>query len=184
MRAIGVSNFSVKKLEALLAATAGGRHTVSALQVEAHPYWRNDALAAFCEARSIHFSAYSALGSRHTAGKPAAHEAQGHELVDDPAVRDVARRVGKPVQAVLLRWALQRRPGGSAIFKSTSAEHIKADADVTGWALSDEDMGTLSSLPQRRMLSGKIFLSEEGPYKTLEELWDEQADPEQATKAA
>lgn len=35
-------------------------------------------------------------------------------------------------------------------------------------------MKVLSSLPvQRRMLLG-VFLSEEGPYRTLKELWDEQ----------
>ena len=77
---------------------------------------------------------------------------------------------------VCLRWALQRRPNTSAIFKSTSAEHIKTDSDVADWSLSeDEDMQILNTLPvQRRMLLGSVFLSKEGPYRTLKELWDEQ----------
>ena len=53
---------------------------------------------------------------------------------------------------------------------------VQEDADVADWSLSEQDMATLSSLPvQRRMLVGSVFLSKEGPYRTLEELWDEQS---------
>lgn len=58
VKAIGVSNFSLKKLRAL---QPHARKPISALQVEAHPYWRNEQLAGFCEANGIHFSAYSGL---------------------------------------------------------------------------------------------------------------------------
>ena len=113
-------------------------------------------------------------GSRHSAGHPAAHE-EKEELVDDARVKDVAVRIGKTVHQVCLRWALQRRPNTSAIFKSTSAEHIKTDSAVADWSLSDQDMQILNNLHvQRRMLLGSVFLSEEGPYRTLKELWDEQ----------
>ena len=141
-----------------------------------------------------------AQGSRHSAGHPAAHEKK-EELVDDERVKDIARRNSKSVHQVCLRWALQRRPNTSAIFKSTSAEHIKTDTDVADWSLSDEDMQcvpsfcmpcllaarpyacaidlasrrTLNNLPvQRRMLLGSVFVSKEGPYHSLKELWDEQ----------
>lgn len=46
--------------------------------------------------------------------------------MDDATVKEIAKRCGKSVQQILLRWALQRRPSGSVIFKSTSPEHIKA----------------------------------------------------------
>jgi hypothetical protein len=49
---------------------------------------------------------------------------------------------------------------------------------VTDWELSEEDLTALSSLPQRRMLQGAVFLSEEGPYRTMKDLWDEQAEGE------
>jgi diketogulonate reductase-like aldo/keto reductase len=124
VRAIGVSNFSIKKLRAL---QPHAHKPISALQVEAHPYWRNDALAGFCAEHNIHFSAYSGLGSRHSAGHPAAHE-EKEELVDDARVKDIATRAGKSVHQVLLRWALQRRPDTSVIFKSSTPEHIKARA--------------------------------------------------------
>ena len=191
VRAIGVSNFSVAKLRGLLPHAT---KPISVLQVESHPYWRNDELADFCAANDIHFSAYSALvrclhetacthrcshagvaqGSRHSAGHPAAHE-EKEELVDDARVKDIASRIGKTVHQVCLRWALQRRQNTSAIFKSTSAEHIKTDSDVAAWSLVDDDMQILNTLPvQRRMLLGSVFLNKEGPYRTLKELWDEQ----------
>ena len=58
VRAIGVSNFSVKKLRDLMPHAT---KPISVLQVESHPYWRNDEVADFCAANGIHFSAYSAL---------------------------------------------------------------------------------------------------------------------------
>ena len=36
-------------------------------QVEAHPYWSNSRLLAFCKANSIHMTAYSPLGSPDSA---------------------------------------------------------------------------------------------------------------------
>ncbi len=123
VRAIGVSNFSPAKLEAL---RARGKARVSVLQAERHPYWRNDELVAYCAQHGIHFSAYSALGSRHSAGTPGVHEGGGPELVDDPRLRDVARQLGKSVQQVCIRWALQARPDCSLIAKSSNPEHIKA----------------------------------------------------------
>ena len=40
--------------------------------------------------------------------------------------------------------------------------------------LSPEDMNTLSGLTeQARYIDGQMFLSEEGPWRTYEDLWDE-----------
>ena len=66
VRAIGVSNFSIKKLRDLLPHAT---KPISVVQVESHPYWRNDELADFCAAQTprIHFSAYSALVRRRSA---------------------------------------------------------------------------------------------------------------------
>ena len=61
VRAVGVSNFSITKLRNLLPHAT---KPISVLQVEAHPYWRNDEVADFCAANGIHFSAYSALVRR------------------------------------------------------------------------------------------------------------------------
>ena len=52
-RAIGVSNFSSKKLADLL-AVARVRPAVD--QVECHPVWRQGRLRAFCASQGIHLS--------------------------------------------------------------------------------------------------------------------------------
>lgn len=51
VRSIGVSNFSARKLERL-----AGYATIApaVCQVEMHPYFRNDALLAWCQSRGIH----------------------------------------------------------------------------------------------------------------------------------
>jgi diketogulonate reductase-like aldo/keto reductase len=174
-RAIGVANFSARKLDALLDDPSRTR-PVSVLQAEAHPYWRNDALVAHCAARGVHFTAYSALGSRGSAGTPGGHAAGGAELMDSPLVHEVARAgAKKSVPQVLLRWALQARPACSVLFKSEQRAHIEEDAALRGWRLCNADAGALSAAPlQRRFCPGDIFLSPQGPYKTMRDLWDEE----------
>ena len=73
---------------------------------------------------------------------------------------------------VLIRWAVQR--GTSVLPKSVTPERILANREVFDWALSDEQMAELSAIePQQRMLHGKFWIKEKGPYKTLADLWDE-----------
>jgi aryl-alcohol dehydrogenase-like predicted oxidoreductase len=55
-RAIGVSNFSSKKLADLLAIS---RVPPAVNQVECHPVWQQDKLRAFCESKGIHLSVRS-----------------------------------------------------------------------------------------------------------------------------
>lgn len=52
-RAIGVSNFSVKKLQDLLKVA---RVTPAVNQVECHPGWRQEKLHEFCKSKGIHVS--------------------------------------------------------------------------------------------------------------------------------
>jgi alcohol dehydrogenase (NADP+) len=52
-RAIGVSNFSCKKLEDLLAVA---RVPPAVNQVECHPVWQQDKLRKLCESEGIHLS--------------------------------------------------------------------------------------------------------------------------------
>ena len=60
--------------------------------MEAHPYWRNERLLAWCKREGIHFTAYSPLGSPDSA---ALFRRRTQLLLDDPAVLSIARRVGK-----------------------------------------------------------------------------------------
>ena len=75
VRSIGVSNFNINKLKALLPHV---RIPISTNQVEAHPWLPNNELLAFCQSHDILLTAYSPLGGQNT---------NNERLVHDPAVR-------------------------------------------------------------------------------------------------
>lgn len=165
-RNIGVSNFSSKKLEDIL-SYAEISPVVN--QVECHPYFRNDSLIAWCNHHAIHVTAYSPLGSPDSASM---FSRQSQKLMEDPMVCAVAAANGKSPAQVLVRWALQR--GTSVLPKSSNPQRIQANADVWDWELSTEDFQAISSLAyQQRMVDGSFWIDPRGPYKTLQDLWDE-----------
>ena len=67
-------------------------------QVEAHPYHRNDALLAWCRERGVHLTAYSPLGSPDS--ESIFPRKRPLRLLEDPALGEVAGRLGKDVGQV------------------------------------------------------------------------------------
>ncbi|XP_073157705.1 aldose reductase [Henckelia pumila] len=156
VRDIGICNFTLKKLHNLLSFA---EIKPSVCQMEMHPGWRNDKMLEACKKHGIHVTAYSPLG--------------GKDLIQNPYVDKVAKKLNKSPAQVLVRWAIQR--GTSAIPKSNSPERIKENEHVFGWRIPDEDFKVLSSFPdQKRTLDGDFLLVNEtdGPYKSAAELWD------------
>ena len=178
-RAIGVSNFSKKKLSDIMSYA---RHPVSVCQVEIHPYWRQERLVRFCRDNNIHVTAYSPLGSPDSA---AMFNRIAPVLMKDPVVVDIAEKHCRDVGQVLVRWALQRRPDCSVLPKSSNPTRIRSNLEVVRrhrggggggdfWTLDEEDISALDSLKtQCRMVDGSFWLSPFGPYKVLGELWDD-----------
>lgn len=126
-RSIGVSNFSVGELDALL-AVAGTPPTVNQVQFSPFEYRRR--LLDACEQRGVAIEAYSPLGTGRHLG--------------DRAVGEIADRLGRTPAQVLLRWGLQRKL--VVLPKSTHRERIEENAQVFDFTLSDEDMATLDAL--------------------------------------
>lgn len=91
IRSIGVSNFSTKKLAQLMSTA---RIMPAVNQVEVHPYWRNDNVIRWCKEKGIHVTAYSPLGSPDSASM-FRRPKETPLLLQDPAVLDVAKAVGK-----------------------------------------------------------------------------------------
>ncbi|KAF1878687.1 hypothetical protein Lal_00047358 [Lupinus albus] len=149
-RAIGVSNFSSKKLQDLLEIA---RVPPAVNQVELHPAWQQPKLRAFCESKGIHLSGYSPLGSPGNLKS---------DILKNPAISFVAEKLGKSPAQVALRWGLQT--GHSVLPKSTSEARIKENFDV-------QILETTSLLD--RLIKGTGFVHETyGFYKNIEELWD------------
>ncbi|KAH9331664.1 hypothetical protein KI387_003772, partial [Taxus chinensis] len=84
-KAIGVSNFSSKKIKDLLSYA---RIPPAVNQVEMHPMWQQKKLRECCSKHNIHVSAWSPLGAPNTWW--------GTNLVmDSPVIKEIAHKHGK-----------------------------------------------------------------------------------------
>ncbi|VVA41681.1 PREDICTED: aldo-keto reductase, partial [Prunus dulcis] len=135
-RAIGVSNFSTKKLSDLLDVA---RVSPAIVQVECHPSWQQAKLHSFCKSKGIHISGYSPLGS------PGTTWIKG-DVLQNPILHMVAEKLRKTPAQVALRWGLQM--GHSALPKSTNEARIKENSDVFGWSIPEDLLAKLSEIEQ------------------------------------
>jgi 2,5-diketo-D-gluconate reductase A len=125
-RSIGVSNFSVSDLDAVLKA-ASIPPVVN--QVQFSPFEYRRALLEACQRHHIVAEAYSPLGTgRHLSNR---------------TVKAVAERVGRTPAQVLLRWCIQR--GLAVISKSTHRERIEDNGQIFDFELSSQDMAELDA---------------------------------------
>ncbi|UPQ98615.1 NADP-dependent oxidoreductase [Chloropicon primus] len=171
VHSIGVSNFSTKKVDDILAYA---KVKPAVLQVEVHPYWRQDSLLTYCQEKGIHVTAYSPLGSPDSSTM---FQRKGPKLMDDPVLASVASKLNKSPAQCLIRWGIQH--GTSILPKSVNEGRIKSNLDVIDWELPREDYESLCGLvTQERMVNGSFWLNPSGPYKTLEDLWDVPHDAE------
>lgn len=159
-RAIGVSNFSTKKLQDLLTVA---RVPPAVDQVECHPSWQQTKLRAFCKSRGVHLSGYSPLGSPGTTFLKS-------DVLKQPVLNMVAEKLGKTPAQVALRWGLQM--GHSVLPKSVNEARIKENFDVFDWFIPEDLFTKFSEIEQARLLRGNPFANECSGYKTIEELWD------------
>lgn len=161
VRAIGVSNFSVKKLQDLLKYA---KVLPAVNQVECHPMWQQHNLREFCKSQHIHLSAYSPLGSPGSGWIKV-------KMLEHPILNQVAEKLGKTPVQVALRWGLQT--GNSVLPKSTNEDRIKANFEVFDWSIPKELFDQFSEIEQVRLIRGEFLVNEtRGPFKSVEELWD------------
>ncbi|KRB78632.1 oxidoreductase [Nocardioides sp. Root190] len=125
---VGVSNFQPEHIDRVVAATG----VVPAVnQIEAHPYFANEAARAATVRHGAVVEAWSPLG-------------QGGGELTDPAVVALAERHGRTPAQVLLRWALDR---GDIVFpKSLSKARLAENFDVFDFALGADEVATLAAL--------------------------------------
>ncbi|XXG85481.1 hypothetical protein AAC387_Pa11g0553 [Persea americana] len=161
-RAIGVSNFSSKKLDDLLNIA---RVPPAVNQVECHPGWEQHRLREFCRSRGVHLSAYSPLGS------PGTEWFKG-DILKKPILNMVAEKLGKTTAQVALHWGLQM--GQSVLPKSTNEARIRENLDVFDWSIPEDLFAKFSEIEQRRLVAGHFLVHETcSPYKSIEEIWDD-----------
>ena len=136
VRAIGVSNFMVQHLSALLDHAT----VVPAVnQIEIHPYFQQRDVQEFGRERGILTQAWSPIG-----GITFYRDGRHGSTLDDPVIGDIARAHGKSPAQVMLRWGLQH--GRSVIPKSTKPSRIAENIDVFDLELSAGEMAAIDGL--------------------------------------
>ena len=160
---IGVSNFSIKKIEALSSAKI--RPEVN--QIELHPYLQQEEMLNYCKKHNIYLTAYSPLGS---GDRPEAMKAANEpSLLENSTVVNIAQSHGCNAAQVLLKWAIER--GTSVIPKSTNPGRLAENLDAANLKLGNQEMAELTKLERGfRYVNGEFWTMEGSPY-TLTELW-------------
>ncbi len=128
-KAIGVSNYTIRHIEDLL-GSAEVAPTVN--QVEFHPWLYQKDLLEYCGEHEIQLEAYSPL-------------TKGNRL-DNPRVGEIAEKYGKSPAQILIRWALEHDV--VVIPKSSDKQHIRDNADVFDFEISEEDLCRLDDLDE------------------------------------
>lgn len=132
VKAIGVSNFSVKNLEKLL---ADKDITIKPVvnQIEAHPLLTQPELTQYLKKNDIVIEAYSPLGSTNS------------PLFKNETVVNIAEKYQAEPAQVLVSWAIQR----DTVVLPKSVTESRIIANLKTFKLSDEDFETLNKLSQK-----------------------------------
>jgi diketogulonate reductase-like aldo/keto reductase len=128
VRTIGVSNFSIKYLEALF-ITAKVKPAIN--QIEFHPGYKQSDLIHFCKQNDIVLEAWSPL-------------ARG-KVYEIDLLNQLSIKYHKTVAQLCIRWSIQQ--GVVSIPKSSDIARIKENINVFDFEISEEDMNAINNLP-------------------------------------
>ena len=135
IRAIGISNFCQRHIEALL-KTAKIKPMVN--QIRLCPGETQDELVDYCKAQGMVLEAYSPLGN----GK----------IFEVPEMKALAEKYDKSIAQICIRWGLQR--GYLPLPKSVTPSRIADNLKVFDFELSEEDVQLIADLKGCVGLSG------------------------------
>jgi 2,5-diketo-D-gluconate reductase A len=129
VRAIGVSNFHPDRVMDVLV-----HHRVppAVNQVETHPFCQQLEAGKFLKERGIQQESWAPFAEGR------------NDLFRNPVLNGIAKRKGRSVAQVVLRWLIQR--GIVVIPKSIKPERIAENFDVFGFELTSEEMDAIRQL--------------------------------------
>ena len=127
IRAIGVSNFRPHHIDALLRTA---RILPQVNQIRLCPGDTQDETVAYCKERRMVVEAYSPLGTGR--------------IFDVPEMQELAKKYGRSVAQICVRWSLQR--GYLPLPKSVTPSRIRENLQVFDFELSEEDVQLIAGL--------------------------------------
>lgn len=133
VKSIGVSNFNIPHLEALIAET-GITPTIN--QIELHPQMQQHELRNFHKQHGIATESWSPLG-------------QG-TLLQDVTIGAIAKKHGKTPAQIIVRWHLDN--GLIAIPKSVTPSRIRENFAVFDFRLDQDDLGQVARLDKKQRI--------------------------------
>jgi len=135
IKAIGVCNFTVEKLEELKANS-----TVLPVinQIELHPVFQQKELQVYDRENNIITQPWSPLGNGNA------------NLLSNPDLKAIAEKYGKTAAQVILRWHLQE--GFVVIPKSVTPSRIEENFNVFDFELTEDEMNVVRSLDTGKRL--------------------------------
>jgi diketogulonate reductase-like aldo/keto reductase len=132
-KAIGLSDVSLEKVKGIYEAAT---IKPAVVHVESHPYLPEWELLDYCRRNGIVLQAFAALG----------HSSEPN-LLADPVITGIAKRVAKTPAQVALAWAIQR--GTALLTTSKNPSRIKENFDVS--TLPDDAISEINEGIKLRM---------------------------------
>lgn len=129
IKAIGISNFHDEKLQHLLSECEIKPHVI---QLEEHPYFSDIKTLKMLKPYDVKLMAWYPLGHGDKA------------LLEEPVFTELANKYGKKPAQIILRWHVQNST--SVIPGSTNPEHIRENADIFDFSLTDDEMKSIQAL--------------------------------------
>ncbi|AWB27840.1 aldo/keto reductase [Halococcoides cellulosivorans] len=130
VRNVGVSNFTAYQLRA---ARRISPVPIAVDQVEFHPYYQQERVREEVADGSIALEAAAPLARA--------------AVFDDPTITEIAERYDRTPAQITLRWAIEH--GATVIPRSSTPDHVRANADVLDWSLDDRDVGAIDDIATR-----------------------------------
>ena len=160
LRAIGVSNYTSKRLQLLL-----DRCTVKPAvnQVELHPYLQQWEVKDLLDKNGMYFMAFFPLGG---ADRGVSHKYASP--MKDPVIARIAEEHHKTPAQIMIRWAIQR--GTICIPKSVHKERILENFNVFDFSLTEENMKDIRALDKGYRFANPSFLFPEPADGNM--VWD------------
>jgi len=164
VKRIGVCNLNVSMLREVL-NTGSIRPAVH--QFEAHPYLIQERQVRFCQSEGIAVTAFSPLGA--PSYLPLGMARPEESVLVDPVVAGIAAALGRTPAQVVLRWGVQR--GCAVIPKAQDFNHLRDNAQVFDFSLSDGQMQAIDALDRHRRFNDPGYFCEKA-FNTFFPIFD------------